>query len=381
MDIFKRLLSVFSVPILTCLIGCGTDSVINSDDSFSGGTSAVLFKIAAAPNTPFARIADSASLTISAPDMNNYISPLIVTDSTVEGTITGIPAGKNRLFTVSVFDSLDSLQYKGSATVNLPRGATVNVPITLYRVGANAIINGSIVECGISDLVGYYPFNGNANIQGGTLNNGLSYGQIVGVADRFGVANHASSFSADADSIVVNFAATTFSSISFSLWYYTAAPVNYYPGIIYIRSKAEDANKAPLNASFSLGVMGNAPQWISGGKTGRIQTANYHNGFSAESNAKPAYNKWHHVIYTYDKTTKKSCVYINGVLDSTGIGTSSDFSGADMLKIGSLNSFNNTYDDTQKKFVGYLDDVYLFNRALTEAEVLVLFHENGWSGN
>jgi hypothetical protein len=129
----------------TLLMGCANNA-IGVDEEISEGTSVALFKITAGSNTPFSRIADSASLKISAPDMEDLYRALTIVDSAVIGTVTGIPAGKGRLFTVSVFDSLDSLQYLGTATADLPRGGTVNVPITLYRVGSSARVTGTIVE-------------------------------------------------------------------------------------------------------------------------------------------------------------------------------------------------------------------------------------------
>jgi hypothetical protein len=153
------------------LLGCSSN-VISVNENYAGGTCAALFKITAVPNTPFTKIADSASLIVTAADMDDFVKELTITDSTVSGKITGIPAGKGRLFTVEVYDSLDSLQYKGTVAVDLPRGSTVNVPITLFRIGANAEINGTINESTVIDLKGISNWNilaGTAGIQANKL--------------------------------------------------------------------------------------------------------------------------------------------------------------------------------------------------------------------
>jgi Concanavalin A-like lectin/glucanases superfamily len=371
--------NVFFVLLAGCLClltSCGNNETMVNTAEFNDGTSAALFSIAVASNTPFAKIADSAVLTITAPDMNKITRTLTITDTSVTGTITGIPSGLNRVFEVLVYDSLDTLQYTGSATVNLPRNATVNVPISVYRIGSNAVINGTINETTIPGLKGYYAFDGNAKISSGSLPDGVQYGTITSCSDRFGKINSALAFALDGDSIVINFPDSTFSSMSISFWYTCVSPTNYYPGIIYVRSKAEDASKAPLNASFSLGVMGNAPQWVSGGKTGKLQISNYHNGIILESTSNPSYNKWHHVVYTYNKSDKSNQVFIDGILDVKGTGSAAgiDFMGADMIKIGSLNSFNTSFDDTQKKFVGSIDDVYFYDKVLTVTEITSLYN-------
>lgn len=54
--------------------------------------------------------------------------------------------------------------------------------------------------------------------------------------------------------------------------------------------------------------------------------------------------------------------------------TGTDFTGADMIKIGSLNTFNSSFDETQKKFVGSIDDVYFYDRVLTNEEVLLFYN-------
>jgi hypothetical protein len=35
----------------------------------------------------------------------------------------------------------------------------------------------------------------------------------------------------------------------------------------------------------------------------------------------------------------------------------------------------------ERYFKGSIDDIRLYNRALTESEIVALYHENGWSGN
>jgi hypothetical protein len=69
-------------------------------------------------------------------------------------------------------------------------------------------------------------------------------------------------------------------------------------------------------------------------------------------------NTWHHVLATYDGTTRK--VYINGVLQSSA--AASGLNAQNMnFRIGSTN--NSEY------FIGTLDDIVIYNRALSLAEV------------
>ena len=87
-------------------------------------------------------------------------------------------------------------------------------------------------------------------------------------------------------------------------------------------------------------------------------------------------NKWEHVLYTVSGSRAR--LYINGVLaftftDSTAIGapTPYKFIGADQ----------NASGDPQQYFPGLLDDVRVYNRALSATEVRAIYKGNAnWKG-
>jgi hypothetical protein len=68
-------------------------------------------------------------------------------------------------------------------------------------------------------LVGWWPFNGNANDESGNGNNGTVNGATL-TADRFGVANKAYSFGSNFDEIILNnFYLSNSLKFSFAGWY------------------------------------------------------------------------------------------------------------------------------------------------------------------
>ena len=73
--------------------------------------------------------------------------------------------------------------------------------------------------------------------------------------------------------------------------------------------------------------------------------------------------KWVHVVGTYDGSTIK--VYVNGVLDGSTPATGAIANATDM-RVG------DTYDDT-RFFLGAIDDVRIYNVALTSAQVAQLY--------
>jgi Concanavalin A-like lectin/glucanases superfamily/Bacterial TSP3 repeat len=86
-------------------------------------------------------------------------------------------------------------------------------------------------------------------------------------------------------------------------------------------------------------------------------------------------NQWHHVVHTFGGTEGGQKIYVDGVLGVSGTKTASDFTWQVGVKIG----FSN--DAVHQYFTGSIDDVRLFDKALTQAQVrelanLPLFHMN-----
>ncbi len=166
------------------------------------GVGTALLKIAVVRNSPFQQIARTAILTISAQDMITMVNSLSLTDSSVEGTITGIPAGQNRLFDVLVYDSAEKMQYRGSARGDVVADSTVHIFLTIARLTGTAVIDGSIQEAGSgtepsvfalaidSNTVALWNFN---QMSGATIldesgygNNGLAFGNASLITDSWG---------------------------------------------------------------------------------------------------------------------------------------------------------------------------------------------------
>jgi uncharacterized protein (TIGR02145 family) len=140
---FKLLYLPIALTVIA-LMGCSNPGKIVS--AIPQGTGMAKLMIMAAANSPFQKIAKKATLAISASDMLTMSKNLTITDSSVEGTIAGIPAGKSRLFAVAVYDSLDTLQYRGSANANVIADSTVKVTINVLRVSGSAVIVGNIID-------------------------------------------------------------------------------------------------------------------------------------------------------------------------------------------------------------------------------------------
>ena len=208
-------------------------------------------------------------------------------------------------------------------------------------------------------LVGWWPFNGNANDESGNGNNGTVNGATL-TTDRNGVANSAYSFDGVNDYIDVGNANVLNSNvISISAWY----NANDYGSLTQLSqgnlvSKREQSG---WGSAYQLALSSNpsnivyAPYTISG-----------QNGY-VSSTTQPI-NQWINVTYVHDINSAK--VYINGVLSGTTL-VSGGLTANNLPawfgarpNAGSLSHYLN----------GSLDDIGIWNRALTDCEIQDLFH-------
>ena len=75
-----------------------------------------------------------AEIVVTGTDIADIRQDLTVTGDTITGTVTGIPAGSDRLFTLNGYDVAGILTYTGSATAAVIAGQQVVVRIIVNRV-------------------------------------------------------------------------------------------------------------------------------------------------------------------------------------------------------------------------------------------------------
>lgn len=215
-------------------------------------------------------------------------------------------------------------------------------------------------------LTGWWGFSGNANDSSTNANNGTVNGATL-TTDRFGNANSAYSFNGISNYISVNnvLLPNTPNSYTISLWY--------------------------KSSSFSL-TNGNPPQLISDRSPGlssykysisinpttnnTLQAAIY-DGYSGTGNGASksnivADNIWHNVVFTYDKSVSTVYLYIDNILVNQSGNVTQWSSKSDPTNIGYWNGFVGA----SGFFNGTIDDIGIWNRALTQDEINNLYNAN-----
>ena len=223
-------------------------------------------------------------------------------------------------------------------------------------------------------LVGWWPFNGNANDESGNGNNGTVNGATL-TNDRFGNATMAYSFDythwswgsgGDWISIPYNISFAP-SNITVSIWANRLSEGYPNQGFTLI-NRYEQGYSNPNGQTWGIGLPASPNTTIN---SSVIQGAP-NNNQSVLTNIGPflGLNNWTHVVMTFDGTSLKQ--FINGLLTSTvpANGFTLNTAGTSGISIGVSNQANGHWGP----FDGNLDDIGIWNRALTECEIQDLYH-------
>lgn len=214
-------------------------------------------------------------------------------------------------------------------------------------------------------LVGYWPFNNNANDESGNGNNGTVYGATL-TTDRFGSVNKAYNFSGS-DWIELNSlsAINTSIELAVSIWVKSTgfnSNTNCNMGCLqYYFSRGFDSG-----LGFGLSTFqGNNPHFsstINGPFAGGQQV-------QSPDKIDIPHTQWHHLLMNYDGTSIN--FYVDGLLSVTTPYT---------MRVGidkkSKAVFGRQFIEGSSYYtVGMIDDAAIWNRALTNAEIGNLFSE------
>ena len=194
-------------------------------------------------------------------------------------------------------------------------------------------------------LVGWWPFNGNTNDESGNGLNGTGAGSPTLTQDRFGVANKAYSFDGIDDYISVT--RNYQSAFSLSIWFNPSTSPQYNPLV--------DA----FDANWEVQLKNTSPDYVS-----FITSSNYQEFISTQTTTT---NNWYHLVCTYSSNT--ITFYLNGIQ-------------TDQFTVNPLPNNNGSYyfgasltgDD--QFYNGKLDDIGIWNRALTSTEITALFNSS-----
>ncbi len=208
-------------------------------------------------------------------------------------------------------------------------------------------------------LVGYWPFNGNANDESGNGNNGTNNGAIL-TTDRYGNANSAYGLSTLNDYILANNVQPSFNNNQLSVSLFMKFPTQYNYSTLSLLK-----NGTLYNNGFSVTVDQNNSAY---GQNNYQVTFLVGNGISVSFITNQLeLGVWSNIVSTYDGTNIK--IYFNGILKATQPFSQSMNCPNNNLVFGNWDNLTPPAVKTRQ-----IDDIGIWNRALTQEEIVGLYN-------
>jgi hypothetical protein len=212
-------------------------------------------------------------------------------------------------------------------------------------------------------LVGYWPFCGNANDESGNGNDGTVNGATL-TEDRFGNANAAYSFDGNTSFIQIN-EDSVFNLLdesSFVCWFNDSVLLSNPGGRVV--SKLQEALSPPAGWVLSIDNVNH------GGESNQYKIRFTIGGVQHYSSLINCQSDWQFLAATYDLETVK--IYLNQDLIYSIAQSSNTILFNSPVIIGSYTYAQPNLDNIET-FPGPLDDIGIWNRALTPEEVQELY--------
>ena len=209
-------------------------------------------------------------------------------------------------------------------------------------------------------LVAYYPFNGNANDESGNGNNGTIFGGTILTSDRFGNPNKAYSFNGtDAYILIPSSSSLESPQTGFAV-----------TGWIYINSW--DNGWAPFICK-TMNTTGNKQYEV---LLNQSYIGFYTSNYPSVSDSVPfafQLSRWYFITVSWNGST------LNVYVDNNLVGTK--YAPGTLIPDQNPLVFGINPPGSIEHLNGSLDDIRIYNRALSAAEINALYQEGGWTGN
>lgn len=290
---------------------------------------------------------------------------LTIADSmqTATGSFTEVATGAWHLRVEALSDT--TVRYRGETDVEVRGGETAHVTLQLLPVSGNIQIT---VTWGTpnpgSGLMAYYPLNGDATDMSGNGNNGVVSGAVP-TANRFGLPHSAMWFDGINDKITIASSVSLhpLHQMTIAFWMRMDSMQNNYLSILTKSNPVDPLSHREYRVDLKRGGDYYFQVHSSGDGSGQ------HTVFSNNLSGHP----WLFFTAVIDRQNHFMKTYVNGVPNmQVDDGYSSFNANNDPLLIAMENE---TWPD-HSPFLGALDEIRLYNRALTDAEILALYDMN-----
>jgi len=273
------------------------------------------------------------------------------------------PPNRWRFFVEWLFDSLTPgvpvASTMGASSLKSPASIWRGVVFIALVVGMMAM--GRVAWADLNDgLVAYYPFEGSANDESGNGLDGTVNGAIL-TEDRFGNAHSAYSFDGNSSSIVVSSSSSLnpVDQLSIAFWINIEDTTNRFSFILH----KGGSNVVNSFQNREYGAYMDGLRFI-------VASAGNSSGQHYLYSSAAKLGEWIFYTAVIDRQNHSMKIYLNGTLNAEKDESYSSFNNNDYdLVFGGRGEGHSSYSP----FNGKLDDVCIYNRALSENEIQSLY--------
>ncbi|MBF0232845.1 MAG: LamG domain-containing protein [Desulfamplus sp.] len=227
-----------------------------------------------------------------------------------------------------------------------------------------------MVQADLNDgLVAYYPFNGNADDESGNGNDGVVNGATL-TTDRFGRSNKAYHFNGTArielrsDSSLYN----SNSGFTWSTWVKSDLSTD-----ANILTASDSISCEDISLIFGRHNGVGIPKGYVGALVDKNGACASRTIFMEDAENIISEYKYHNVVLSVDYNLNSATLYLNGTfLSSTSLSPNSSLSRDMYVTIGCFKDNDST---CLFSFEGEIDDIRIYNRALSQSEIQELYRE------
>jgi hypothetical protein len=210
-------------------------------------------------------------------------------------------------------------------------------------------------------LVGYYPFNRNADDWSGNGNHGIIYGAMP-TYDRFG--NPYSCFTYDGDDYIEISSSPTLNPVdqlTIAIWVKVGNLTNRYTPILH---KGGEYQSGFGNREYIMYIESSGPMYTEAtGITGQTFTGA----------VVPLNETWFFYVAVIDRLNHNFKIYLDGIKITEFQDNNNSFMNNNKpIKLASWDEVNPQYAPF---FIGCIDDLRIYNRPLTNDEIQALYDE------
>ncbi len=245
------------------------------------------------------------------------------------------------------------------AVANYHNGTTRNINSKIFKIESKNLSDG---------LVAYYPFDASFEDKSGNALHLTGNGEISVGTDRFDTAGSACYFDGVDDylSIASDPLFNPQDQLSLSFWIKKDSFLNTYAPIIH---KGAVTTSNYSNREYAV--------WLHSSSYFHLTSAGDDNsGQYTLKSSTAQVDEWTFYTAVIDRKNHQACIFLNGQLDQIVSDSYSSFNtNDDELRIGWTEETSSAFS----RFFGTLDDIRIYNRALTEEEISHLYDANSIS--